>query len=266
MIRQRGFALLMVLWAVGLLALLVAQFTSTGRAEARIAANLRANAIAEAATDGALHEVILRLLQGVWLPDDRPRVIRVQGAVVEVRIQNQASKINPNTATHATIQRLLTKLGIDSGKAAALARAVIDWRSLGLKSTSGGSKISQYQSAGLPYAPAGKPFDSVNEVGQVFGMTPALFARVRPFLSVYQEGDEPDAEALESALSGAQSTTDRDGWTLGSTGRIMVVAIQAAAVGEKGGRFKRQAIVRLRAEPSLDQAPYQILTWDMPQD
>jgi hypothetical protein len=40
------------------------------------------------------------------------------------------------------------------------------------------------------------------------------------------------------------------------------VSIEATAAGLSGGRFTRQAIVRLRAEASLDQSPYQILTWD----
>ncbi|MEA2745646.1 MAG: ral secretion pathway protein [Acetobacteraceae bacterium] len=263
MTRQRGFALLMVLWTMGLLALLVTQFATTGRTETRVAANLRANAAAQAAADGGLHEAILRLLQGVWGPDDRPRTIRAPDGVVEIRVLNQASKVNPNVATLATMQTLLTRAGIDPGKAAALSRAIIDWRSSGPKSVSGGSKISQYQSAGLPYAPAGKLFDSVEEIGQVVGMTPALLARIRPFLSVYQESD---TEEPGSGTGQAFPATDRDGWYLGSTGRLMVVAIRATATGAKGGRFTRQAIVRLRAEPSLDQEPYQILTWETVQE
>jgi general secretion pathway protein K len=260
--RQRGFALLMVLWTMGLLALLVSQFTTIGRTETRVTANLRANAAAQAAADGALHEAILRLLQGVWLPDDRPHAIRTQDGAVEVRIENQASKLNPNMATVEAMQALLTRLAIDPGKAAALARAIIDWRSSSAKSASGGSKISQYQAAGLPYAPASKLFDDLEEVGQVLGMTPALMARIKPFLSVYQDNDSASAEAPASPGAEPPAATDRDGWYLSSSGRVMVVAIQAAAVGGKGGRFTRRAVVRLRAEPSLDQAPYQILTWE----
>jgi general secretion pathway protein K len=264
MTRERGFALRMVLWTMGLLALLVAQFATTGRTETRVAANLRSSAAVQAAADGALHEAVLRLLQGVWLPDDRPRVVRTRDAAVEIRIQNQASKLNPNAAPAAVIQTLLTNQGIDPGKAASLAQAIVDWRSAGARSASGGVKISQYQSAGLPYAPASKLFDSVEEIGQVVGMTPALLARIKPFFSVYQESDSAGAD--ETRLNDAPPVTDRGGWYLGSTGRIMVVAIQAVAVGENGGRFTRQAIVRLRAEPSLDQEPYQILTWETAQD
>jgi general secretion pathway protein K len=262
MTRQRGFALLLVLWTMGFLALLVAQFTSAGRTETRVAANLRANAAAEAAADGGLHEAILRLLQGVWLADDRPRLIRVEDAVVEIRITNQATKVNPNNASVPVIQALLTNIGVDPGKAPSLARAIVDWRSGGLKSLAGGTKLSQYQAAALPYGPANKLFDSVEEVGQVVGMTPALLARIRPFLSVYQEGDAPSPDDSLGGAPEQSISTDREGWYLGSTGRVMVVAVKADAVGAKGGRFTRQAIVRLRAEPSLDQAPYQILTWE----
>jgi general secretion pathway protein K len=257
MTRQRGFALLMVLWTIALLALLVAQFTSSGRTETRIASNLRANAVAEAAADGAIHETILRLIQGAWTAEDRPRVVHTEDAVVEIRIQNQVSKINPNLASAPALRTLLSSLGIDPGQAAALARGIVDWRSAGAASASGGSKISQYRAAGLPYGPANKLFDSVEEIGQVIGMTPTLMVRIKPFLSVYQEIDPTDPN---------EAPPDRDGWSLGSTGRVMVVSIQATATGTLGGRFRRQAIVRLRAEPSLDQAPYQILTWDTAQE
>jgi general secretion pathway protein K len=264
--NERGFALTTVLWTVGLLALLMAQFTMMGRTEVELAANLRANAVTQAAADGALHEAILRLLQGAWVPDGRVRVLRVGDATVEVRVENQARKINPNAAPMPVIQALLGRLGVDAGKAAALARAIIDWRSAGPQSLSGGSKLAQYQAAGLPYGPANQLYDNLDEIGLVTGMTPALLARMKPFLSIYQEGDAPGLDdALPTAVEDA-STNDSAGWQLGSTGRIMVVMIEAASIGAKGGRSTRQAVVRLRAEASLDQAPYEILTWDTPSE
>jgi len=39
--RQRGFALLIVLWSMALLALLLTQVTATGRSETQLADNLR---------------------------------------------------------------------------------------------------------------------------------------------------------------------------------------------------------------------------------
>ena len=58
---SRGFALLVVLWVLVLVAFLVAQVTAAGRTELRIARNLYANAAAEAALDGAIHEALFHL-------------------------------------------------------------------------------------------------------------------------------------------------------------------------------------------------------------
>jgi general secretion pathway protein K len=263
---ERGFALLVVLWTMALLALLVTHFTSAGRNAVQLAANLRANAYAQAAADGAVHEAILHLLQGAWLPDGRLRMLRVGDAAIELRIRNQAWKVNPNAAPAPVLQAMLLQLGVDGGRGAALARAIVDWRSAGPQSQSGDTKLAQYVAAGLPYAPPNKPYESLDEMGLVVGMTPPLLRRLQSVMSVYQEGDLPaDGELPTAPLDGAA----RDGaalapnavWHLGATGLVMVVMIEAAA-SAPNGRFLRQAVVRLRAEASLDQAPYQILTWD----
>ena len=261
--REGGFALLVVLWSLTLIALVVAQLTAAGRSEAQIAANLRANAVLQAAADGAVHEAMLRLLQRDWAPDGRVRELRAGDAAVAVRVTDQARLVNPNTAPLAMIQLLLRSVGVEGGKAAALARAIVDWRSTGPQSLSGGLKLAQYQAAGLPYGPPDRPFDSLNELGLVAGMTPALLARIRPLLSLYQEGD---ATGLFQPAAAGDPADSADGWQFGASGRVMTVMITATAAGAKGGRSSRQAAVRLLAEASLSQAPYQILTWSSPSE
>ena len=259
--REGGFALLLVLWALALLALLVTQLTAAGRSETQIAANLRVNAVLQAAADGAVHEAMLRLWRGEWPANGRPHELRAGDAVVVVRVTDQARLVNPNTAPVTAMQLLLRSAGVDGNKAGVLARAIVDWRSPGPQSLSGGLKLAQYQAAGLPYGPPNRPFDSLNELGLVAGMTPALLARIKPVMSLYQEGDMPGL--FEPAAAGDPADS-ADGWQLGASGRAMTVMINAAAAGAKGGRFSRQAIVRLLAEPSLSQSPYQILTWSNP--
>lgn len=265
---ERGFALLIVLWTMALLALLVSQFTTAGRSEIKITANLRTNSVLRAAADGAVHEAVLRLLQMSWLPDERPRILRVGDATVEVRIRNQAWKVNPNTASVPVIQALLVNLNVDAGKAAPLARAIVEWRSSASRSQPGGLKLAQYQAAGLTYGPANQPFDNLEELALVVGMTRTILTQMKPFLSLYQDGDPfaADDKVLSDKLPGTMDGGAAAGnvWRLGATGRVMVVMIDAVSFGNDGARFKRQAVVRLRAEASLDQAPYQILTWDSP--
>ena|SRR5262249_24006792 len=59
--RNRGFALLIVLWTLVLIAFVIAHVTATARSELRIAGNLKANAVAQAAADGAIYEAIFNL-------------------------------------------------------------------------------------------------------------------------------------------------------------------------------------------------------------
>jgi general secretion pathway protein K len=263
---QRGFALLLVLWTMALLALLVTQFTANGRTEVQVATNLREATVAQAAADGALHQAILRLLQGIWRPDNLPHRIALGAMSVEIRIRTQAWKINPNTASPQVLQALLAGVGVEAGKAASLARAIVDWRQAAPNSLLGGLKLAQYRSAGLPYGPPNRLYDSVDEVGLVAGMTPALLSRIRPLLSVYQEGDLPEPTDAFAAAHIEAVLPNADPWYFGATGKVMVVMIESTALGAGGTAFTRQAVVRLRAEPSLDQAPYQILTWDTPWD
>jgi general secretion pathway protein K len=264
--RQRGFALLIVLWTMGLLALLVAQFTATGRREVQMAANLRANAVTQAAADGAVHEAILRLLQSKWVPDGREHAIRVGTADVAVRIKDEEWKVNPNDVKLPALQALLAHLGVEAAKGTALAHAIIDWHTIGAAPRPVGPRPTRNRGAGATPPAGNRLFDSLDEVGLVIGMTPALLARMKPFLSIYQEGDVFEADDSAPPRFDGAARIGSDGWHLGSTGRTMLVMIEATAIGMRGGRFTREAVVRLRAEASLDQSPYQILTWDTPSE
>jgi general secretion pathway protein K len=124
---EGGFALLVVLWSLSLLALIGTHVTATGRAEAQLAANLR-GAAAEAAADGALHRAVFHLLDPPprrWLPDGVPREIALPGGgVAVVRVETEAGKINPNLAPAGLLQALLVGAGAEPRAAASLAAAI----------------------------------------------------------------------------------------------------------------------------------------------
>ena len=48
-----------------------------------------------------------------------------------------------------------------------------------------GAEESDYRAAGLPYRPKNAPFEVVDELQQVMGMTRQLYERVAPFVTVY---------------------------------------------------------------------------------
>ena len=260
--RQRGFALLLVLWSLALLALLGTHVTAIGRTEAQLAANLRVAAAAEAAADGALHQAIFHLLDPSptrWWPDGILREIALpDSARGLVRIESEQGKVNPNLATPRLLEALLLHLGAEPRTASSLAAAILDWRTAGPRP--GGAKEPQYRAAGRDYAPPGRPFESVEELGLVLGMTPALLARLSPFLSVYQ-GGEPDPrlahpvvlQAMRTALGAEDLAADPDA--------TPVVTITATALLPGGARFTRQAQVRLGSGGRS--RGWQVLTWRM---
>jgi general secretion pathway protein K len=266
---QRGFALLIVLWTLGLLALLITGLLTAGRMQTRIAENIRGSANAEAAADGAVQQAIFLLLRDDWPADSKPHALRIGTATAEVRAEDQAGKVNPNLSTVDVLASLLRQLGLDSPSARKLALAIIDWRSDSDISLAGGPKLALYRAAGLPYGTANRPFDTLEQLALVPGMTPQLFARLRPYMSVYQEGDaqSPATDTLAAnAVAGAQPNDGSTGGPLNAIMRVRVLEITATAATRDGALFTRRAIVRLNADAQPGGAPWHILSWDAPRN
>jgi len=97
-----GFALIVVLWTLVLIAFLVAHLTATGRTEVRISGNLVSNGVSQAAADGAIFEAIFYLSdpqpQQRWPVDGNARELLVGNVRVLVRLEDEAWWINPNSA------------------------------------------------------------------------------------------------------------------------------------------------------------------------
>lgn len=261
---DRGFALLIVLWALVLLALIVTEMGTSGRMESKIARNLMANATAEAAADGAVHQAVFHLSDGSdqgWQADGALRHITVGAVPVDVRIDDEAGKVNPNLADPVLIQALLVVLGADQNLAPALTQGIIDWRG-GTPPEQQATVIQRYRAAGLKYQPSFSPFESVDDVGLVLGMPPDLAARLAPHLSVHQIGIADPARADPVV---ARALSQMPGVTGFATPPVPMayrsVTIVAAAHLPEGGQFTRRAVVRIG--PGLPRG-YALLVWDAP--
>ena len=257
--HEGGFALLIVLWAVVLLTLLATQLTAAGRTSVQIAANLRGAAAAEAAADGAVYAAVFHLLDPAsrWMPDGAEHALSIAGGQAVVRIDDEAGKVNPNTAPPELLRALLRRLGADSRTADGIAAAIVDWRFPGAQNQPGGAKTAEYGAAGRDYGPPGKPFRSIAELGAVLGMTPELLARLSPNVTVLTDLD-PDPAAAPPLVRQAMEDVRPAGAARRQPPRT--VTITARVIGGLGGRFIRRAAVRLGAtekEPLL-----QLLTWE----
>jgi general secretion pathway protein K len=246
MSRQSGFALLIVLWTVGFLALLGTQLVAAGRSDTRLAENLKQEAVLRAAADGAVAHVMFAMQAAhdtEFRAGGAERSLRIGRTPVLVRIENENDRINLNTASLALLRALIIETGASPAQADGLAAAILDWRTSGAKARPGGAKAPEYRAAGLAFGPPGNPFQNVDELADVLGMTPALFERLAPHLTVLTDSD-PDmttrdpivalaltdaAGVAEDALTTQQSADD-------------VYRITVIAIGRDSTRYAEELV------------------------
>ena len=253
--RQRGFALIVVLWTVALLALLISTLLADARTEAKLTINRRAEAVAVAAADAAIGATILDLL--------RPGVatnatLRFGTVAVSVRLENLSGRLNPIVVSALMLNALLQRLGVSQQAAEALAAAIVDWRTPGLNPSPHGAKAAAYRAAGLAYGPPGRPFEHLSELGAVLGMTPALLAAMTPHLTLWSATDPDPATADAVVLDALRAA----GVPLVTSARdeAQLIAITAAATLPDAAWVTRRAVVRFGYSP--DGRGWRVLAWD----
>jgi general secretion pathway protein K len=199
---QRGFALLLVIWVLAILAVLAAGFAAGTRSEARLARNLleaaRARALAEAGVTLATGALIDNDPASAWRTDGTPREMSFDEGVVRVRIEDEGGKIDLNTGPPALLSGLCSELGIDDNACAGLVDGVVLRRRAavpppppvfrGLRNTGqpigfGASPVQDRQAAA---------FGSVEELRQLPAIDQASFDRLKPFLTVYSQSPRID--------------------------------------------------------------------------
>jgi general secretion pathway protein K len=146
---------------------------------------IRGNAVAEARADGAVNEAIFQVLTRHWKADGAPHVVPGAQVVTEVRVDDEAGKIDPNVAPAVLMQALLRECGAPPKTAAQLADTIAEWRSVDLLQANGSLRGAQYRLAGRSYLPPNSRFVSVDELGLVLGMTSTLLGCLEPHISVY---------------------------------------------------------------------------------
>lgn len=206
---QGGFALLIVLWTVGFLAVLGTRIVAAGRSDTRLADNLKQQAVLQSAADGAVADVMFSLLAARdphVQPDGVVRTIRIGQTLVQVRIENESDRINLNRATPALLRVLIVGVGGTPAVAERLAGAIADWRDTGAGTGQHVAQAPQYRAAGRSYGPPGTPFESIDELADVLGMTPALFMRLAPHLTVLTRND-PDGSTRDPVVARALADT-----------------------------------------------------------
>jgi type II secretory pathway component PulK len=113
----------------------------------------------------------------------------VGAAAFSLDVHDLGASLNLNTATEDMLRAFLSEgLRLDYAKADHLTQAILDWRDEDELPRINGGEREQYIDAGLAVLPANRAFASVDELRHVMGMTPELFERVQPYLTVVGSG------------------------------------------------------------------------------
>ena len=111
------------------------------------------------------------------------------GRATRYGLTDEERHLNLNTAPAAVLQRLLVaQAAVRASDAEAIAASIEDWRDTDDKERPLGAENAYYQTRHDPYACKDGPFENIEELLLVKGVTPTAYARVAPYLTVHGSG------------------------------------------------------------------------------
>ena len=282
---ESGFALVLVIWGLGLISLIALTVITAGRYRILAAANLIENAKAEALAEAGVN--LLRLELRAAYSSGSPNTLRFatngdpllctmpQGALAALAVEDEGGKADLNTASPKLMAALLRGFGAGSEEADHVAAAIAEFSRPAANVVLDDVAFRAYAADGRAYGPKKGPFDTVLELDQVIGMRPDLLRAVLRYVTVHSRSPGVDprvaAPALLAALAGLEPATvaqlvgaaprDRPGvathrgvpsqFLSPSTGRSFLVRAEVRMPA--GGSFVQEAIVELASGEMPDE-------------
>ena len=275
--RERGYAMLAVVAGIGVMAAVAAgaaAFTAT-RLDTLEAETTRARltAAADAGVEIALANLTRPGLASRWAIDGRTYNESWGGVPVAIRIEDEAGKIMMNRIDGENIGWLMSALGLPQAQVETLRDSFDDWIDQDDEPRANGAETDSYLPRG--YAARNGPPQSVEELGDIRGFTPALVERIARVatvevngtsfdkryadplaIQVMNDGDRnsPDVIERQREIAGqrpALAINDPADWS----GRV--VTIIAIARGAGSAQAQRRVVVEITGKP---RQPY-VLRW-----
>ncbi len=285
--RERGIALIMVLWLSILLAVLVASFSIAARIETLQARNLVDSVQARYAAEAGLHLAVYQLrmpdpLQR-WTGDGRSYQFDLEGTLIDIQLIDESGKVDVNAADLPTLLQLFQQAGRTLEDAEILTSRVMDWRDPDdLITEPGGAEKDDYEAAGLSYGPRDQPFQTVDEIQQVMGMDFDTYRRLEPLVTIYSGRTEPNwalapREVLMAFLQADPLAIDQfiemretsppgtplvlpDGRPALAQGGGLTYTVRSLATLPSGASATLEATIRL-GTGSVASRPFRIVRW-----
>ena len=260
--ESSGFALVVVIWIAGFLAVFAISVTVSVRSHALFARNATSEVLAKGIADGLVQ---LNAMQVAYTGGDVPQDGRWHAcdwfneAGAWVAIQDHSGLVDLNTASPQLMTALLEGLGLTRVQAADMSATMRDFRDSDNVADFGQSEPEVYP--GTRFRPKNAPFEAVEELDQLPGMTPELFLELRDLTTVYSQQTGFDFSTAPTRLLQVLqiSRTSVTGLPFMSPRSSLVSSITVAVKVKDSTRFVRSAVIARTDQPQL---PFVVLSWD----
>lgn len=218
MTTSKGFALVLVLWVLTLLAIMAGSFSVSMRRETAIIRGIKDNAQATALAEAGLAIAQMRLLEKEsalrWLANgsiyqlDFPEGLAGEPGSVRIKILAEAGKIDINQADQILLQSLMSHAPADAALQTKLVNAILDWRDDDDLVRVDGAEAKEYAEAGLGYKPANKPFKTIEDLQRVLNMNAQVYQWLEDLVTVHSGQKQVDARLASREVLQVLPATD----------------------------------------------------------
>ncbi len=257
--NHAGFALVGVIWSLGLIILLGMAVIVGARYRTKVTSSYASVTAAAAAAESAINLAITATLtttsnQKVNFP---LRCRMPGGKRVTVTVEEEIGKVDLNTATPAVLARLFTALTLDQANGTRIAQRILEFRDPGRGRGKDPYVRSTNESTNDKLGDAAR-FTTIMQLDQIDGISPDLFRVALRFLTVRSGRPEPDGDAASPVLRELLNLDQKPARPTPGPAATGSVTIRADVRSPDGTRFIREALVSLGVENSR---PFLIREW-----
>lgn len=266
---SKGFALITVLWITAFLTVIAGSVSYQARASLGLATNVVASFKTKHAAEGALLLTVDKLIKrdellGYKLKNPNFNY-ELDNLVVLVEVVDESGKVDLNLASADLIKSLFVAVGVNAQASSSIADAIADWRDQDNLKRVDGAEDQDYAANGLLYEAKDDEFDSIEELSLVLGVTPEIYRRVKPYVTVYAQdigvNTTLSATVVKNAVQNIISTSNSEETSsdyISSTGGL-IYTLRAKATDPSGLSTVITSIVRLQRGNIFE--PFAILGW-----
>ncbi|MBF0344282.1 MAG: general secretion pathway protein GspK [Nitrospirae bacterium] len=212
--NSEGIALILVLWCMAILIGLSLTLSYMSRSESKASLNSKEYVRASFIAEGGINQAIVELLYRRKRPDDADkwkfdgvfRSVEIAGETCLIRLTPETAKVDLNAANEVILKGLVNALGIDADVQDIIVDSIQDWKDSDDLHRLHGAESDYYMSLKHPYKSKNAPFDAVDELLMVRGVTPDIFygsegkKGLRDLVTVYNKGGKININAAQKEV------------------------------------------------------------------